>query len=195
MQAPLWFSRSCFPTFKHTGYILLRGIMPHIILHLLCLEEKQCSVSVVRELPSKLQPKCMPVLSCLYPFVLVPAPSPELNGSSSLFFPSRLFWNRAASQPSLCYGKQALLVSSHLIRFPLDQFSNLPLNWGCSECLIDLVQSYSFCCLNKPLKQQKYFSVFTRNASPDQFSNCICLFPWLHHTAGQSFGNMLVHPV
>lgn len=34
--------------------------MPHSCLPLLPLEEKQFSVSVVRELPSKLQPKCIP---------------------------------------------------------------------------------------------------------------------------------------
>lgn len=62
MQAPLWFSRSRFPTFKCTSYILLRGIMPPIFLPLLPLEEKQFSVSVVREPPSKLHPKCIQVL-------------------------------------------------------------------------------------------------------------------------------------
>lgn len=62
MQAPLCFSRSCFPTFKRTSYILLRGIMPHIFLPLLPLEENQFSGSVVREPPSKLPPKCIQVL-------------------------------------------------------------------------------------------------------------------------------------
>lgn len=53
---------SWFPTFRCTNYVLLRGIVPHTILPLVPVEEKQFSVSLVREPSSKLQPKCIHVL-------------------------------------------------------------------------------------------------------------------------------------
>lgn len=158
---------------------------------LLPLEEKLFSVSMSREPLSKLQQKCMQVL-----FISICSNASIAFWIKQLFlpvfFPSWLCWNRAASQPSLCYGKQALLVSCHLISFPctLNQCSHLLLNWGCSENFVDPVQTYSYCHLNEALKQQKYFSVSTRNASPDPFSSCIYLFPWPHHSPDQSFGSV-----
>lgn len=57
--------------------------------------------------------------SCLYQFVLMPAPSSKLNGPYSMFFPW-LYWNRAASQPSLLWKTSSLSFLS------LDQVSLHP---------------------------------------------------------------------
>lgn len=144
----------------------------HIIfLLLLPMEEEQFSVSVVSLLLNHSQNLSK---SCLYQFVLMPAPSSKLNCP---FFHGCV----ETEQPlSLRFAMENKLFEFPFawsgFSAPLDQLSNLPLHWGCSGSVLDLVQCSSYCSLSKALQWQQYFSVSTRNASPDSSSNYVCFF-------------------
>lgn len=168
----------------HKMHILLKGVMPHIYLPLFPLEGKWFSVSVVRDLVSKLQLDCKQVL-------FIPICSKANTG----------FWIKWHFCP--VFSIMVMLKQSSLSAFPLlwkttssgfhslDQVSLYP--W------INLV---TFHWIGDALKAS--LILWRRNEKnisqclpemPHQFSKWICLFPCLHHPAGQSFGRVFVHLV
>lgn len=151
------FSR-LFPYLQvHKIHILLKGIMPHIFLPLLPLEENQFSVSVVRDLSSKLQPDCVPAL-------FIPICSKA----------STVFWIKLHFFP----------VFSIMVMLKQSSFSAFSLLWKTTSSgfhSLDQVSLYpwinlvTFHWIGDALKAslilwrrngKKYFSVPTRNASP-----------------------------